>query len=84
VILGSQYSKGLLWQGNELGEKRPRGCRIEAVSDVGGAADRIAGNGGRRDDIGRPKEVRAAGVAVTGAAISGGWVHGDAQPGGVN
>ena len=63
----------------------PRNARavggVQAVVDVRRPAHGVAGDGDRRDDLRRPEEVGAAGVAVAGAAVAGGRVHRDAQPG---
>src|SRR3954470_19490737 len=68
------------WKGDVLAEERPGGLGVKAVDDIGGAADRIAGDGDGRHDVGGAEEVRAARVAVAGAAVAGGRVPGDPQP----
>ena len=72
----------------ELSEKRPCRRRVQAVVDVRRAARRVTRDGRPGDDVrlGRTgaEEVRAAGVAVAGAAVPGGRVHRDPQPRGVD
>jgi len=53
-----------LRQRNELTQELPRRGGIQAVVDVDGPADGIAGDGGLRHDIGRPQEIRVGGRAA--------------------
>src|SRR5947199_175962 len=68
---GSALQNRLLRQCDVLGEERAGRRRVEPVVDVRGAADGVARDGGRGDDVGGPEVVRAARVAVAGAAVAG-------------